>query len=188
MSHGKLCKEHGCIYEWPSGREPRLTPKWVSDPLQQRELRPIASNRTIIKFYHSFILDIAFAGSVCFFGSSKCEGATGNCSEDVAGNCNGDGIPVWPEDFTENLEIVETAAPAEISHDLDPERPLKVASRKHSIFTHFPKDQKLRGLQANQDYEGSLQKEKWKFSIFGAEKFGDLITADHKVLNKGAES
>ena len=25
LSLGKLCKEHGYTYEWPSGREPRLT-------------------------------------------------------------------------------------------------------------------------------------------------------------------
>ena len=51
------------------------------------------------------------------------EGATGNCSEGVPGNCNMDGIPEWPEDFAQNLEIAEVFAPAEISHDSDPERP-----------------------------------------------------------------
>ena len=29
--------------------------------------------------------------------------------------------------------------PAHISHDSDPQRPVKVAPRKHSIETHFPK-------------------------------------------------
>ena len=38
------------------------------------------------------------------------------------------------EDFTENLEIAEVLAPAEISHDSDPERLVKVASlRKTKI-------------------------------------------------------
>ena len=27
LSHGKLCKDHGCSYEWVSGQEPRLTKK-----------------------------------------------------------------------------------------------------------------------------------------------------------------
>ena len=58
----------------------------------------------------------------------------------ATGNCNRDGIPECLEDFTENLEIADMHAPAGISHDSDPERPRKVASRKHSIFTHFPKD------------------------------------------------
>ena len=50
------------------------------------------------------------------------------------GNCNREGIPEWLEDFTENLETAEVLAPAEISHDSDPERLVKVASpRKTQI-------------------------------------------------------
>ena len=33
------------------------------------------------------------------------EGTRGKCSEEVAGNCNREGIPKWLEDFTEILEI-----------------------------------------------------------------------------------
>ena len=79
FSLGNLCKEHGCIYGWPSGRESRLTKKWESDPLQNRELRPIGSSRTIIKFYHSFVFDITPAGSIHFFGSSKYAKKRGSC-------------------------------------------------------------------------------------------------------------
>ena len=50
----------------------------------------------------------------------------GNCSKEVAENCS-TGIAEWLEDFTENLGIVETLAAAEIFHDPDPERPIKVA-------------------------------------------------------------
>ena len=49
----------------------------------------------------------------------------------------------WLEDLTENLEIAEVPAPAEISHHSDPERPINEASRKHSIFIQFPKDLNL---------------------------------------------
>ena len=55
-------------------------------------------------------------------------------SKGVAGNCNGEGIPEWLEDFTVDLEIAEVPAPGDISHDSDPERPVKVASRERSIF------------------------------------------------------
>ena len=44
------------------------------------------------------------------------------------------------EDFTENLEIAEVLAPAEISHDSDRERLVKL---------HHSERPKLRGLQAN---------------------------------------
>ena len=135
LYRGKL-KEHGCTYEWPCDLEPRLTKKREANPLQNRELRPICSSRTIIKLYHNFFLDIAIAGSIS--NTRNHEEATENCSKGVAGNCNGRGIPDWLEDFTENLEIAEELAPADISHDSDPECPFKVTSRKDSIFTHFP--------------------------------------------------
>ena len=51
-------------------------------------------------------------------------------------------LPEWLEEFTDNLEDTETPVPAHVSQDSDSERPAKVASkiRRHSIFTHFPKD------------------------------------------------
>ena len=49
-------------------------------------------------------------------------------------------LPERLEEFTENLEDTEVLAPAYTSHDSDSERPTKVALRKHSVYTHFPKD------------------------------------------------
>ena len=43
-------------------------------------------------------------------------------------------------------------------------------------------------MLANQNYEGSLQKTHWRKAALRAEKFGDLITTDHKVLNEKGES
>ena len=59
--------------------------------------------------------------------------------------------------------------------------------RKHSVYTHFTKDQncgiclrtKITRVPCRRRNEGSIPR---------AEKFGDLITADHKVLNEGSES
>ena len=97
------------------------------------------------------------------------EEATEDCRKGVTGNCYGEGIPEWLEDFTENLEITEPLAPAEISHDSDSERPKTVASRKRTVFLLTSRKTKLRGLQANQDYESSLQKANWKFSTSSRE-------------------
>ena len=73
LSLGKLCKEHSCTSEWPSGSEPRLTKKKKeSDLVQNRELHPTGISRSIIEFYHNFFLDIAPARSIYFFESSKC--------------------------------------------------------------------------------------------------------------------
>ena len=55
------------------------------------------------------------------------------------------GIPEWLQPFTENLEDLETHVPAHISEreSSDSEGSTKIVtqkSRKHSIYTHFPKD------------------------------------------------
>ena len=109
LSLGKLCKEHGYTNEWPSGREPRLTQN---------------GNQTLCRF-ENFTASSSTSPqqdlSVCLdpANTRSNEGATGNCSEGVAGNCNREGIPEWLEDFTENLEIAEVLASADISHDSD---------------------------------------------------------------------
>ena len=71
--------------------------------------------------------------------------------------------PEWLEEFTDNLEDTEMPVPAHISQDSDSERPTRVVSksRKHRIFTHFPKRPKLRSMLANQNYKGSLQTTHW---------------------------
>ena len=69
------------------------------------------------------------------------------------------------------------------------EHPPKVAtkSRKHSIYAHFPKDRNcdvcLRAKIARVP-----RRRRTGEALARAEKFGDLITADHKVLNEGCES
>ena len=81
-------------------------------------------------------------------------------------------------------------APAQhISRDSDSEHLMKVAtkSKKQSIFTHFPKHQdcdifqrtKITRAPCRRHIGGALPR---------AENFGDLTTAERKVLNEGCES
>ena len=95
----------------------------------------------------------------------------------------------WLEEFTCKLEDTELRASANSSQDSDSERPTKVGSksRKHSIFTHFPKDRNCEVSLRTKMTRAPCRR------LTGeapprAEKFGDLITADHKVLNEGCES
>ena len=85
-------------------------------------------------------------------------------------------LPEWLEECTDSLEDTEVPASAHRSQDSGPERPTKVGSksRKHSIFSHFPKDR---------DCEVRL-----RTKMTRAGEASDMITADHKVLNKGGES
>ena len=95
-------------------------------------------------------------------------------------------IPEWLEDFTENLEIAEVLAPEDVSHDSDWERQ-KMASRKHSISTHFRKDQNGEVCMRTK-ITRALCRRRIGDSVPRAENFGDLITADHKLLRGRCES
>ena len=73
------------------------------------------------------------------------------------------------------------------SHEKPSERRAKVVSGKHSMFTHFPKDRKCDVCLRTKNFKGFLQ-ETYSYSRAQSGKFGDSITADHKVLSEGSES
>ena len=66
-------------------------------------------------------------------------------------------------------------------------RPTKVVPRKHSIYTHFPKDRNCEICKRTNITRAPCRKRTGD-AILRAENFGDLITADHKVLIEGDES
>ena len=59
-----------------------------------------------------------------------------------------------------------------------------VAPRKHSIYTYFPKDQNCEVCKRTEIKRAPCTRRTGE-SVLRAEKFGDLIIADHKVLNEG---
>ena len=92
-------------------------------------------------------------------------------------------------EFTENLEDTEMPAPAHISQDSDSERPAKVVTKstKHRIYTHFPKDRNCEVCLRNKMTRAPCRRRTGEAPP-RAEKFGDLKTTDHKVLNEEGES
>ena len=101
------------------------------------------------------------------------------------------GILDWLQPFTGNLEDLEAHVPAhpcdrEVS-DSEGDLQVETQKRKHSIYAHFSKDgicdiclrTKTTRVPCRRRNEGSIPR---------AEKFGYLMTADHKVLNEGSES
>ena len=102
-------------------------------------------------------------------------------------------IPEWLQEFRENL--VDDRVPerrdshASSSHEpsLEPTPTRNVDLGKHSVYTHFPKDRKCEICQRTK-----ITRAPWRRRIGGAvpraENFGDLITADHKVLGESCES
>ena len=86
-------------------------------------------------------------------------------------------------------EDTEMLVQADVAQDSDSERPTRVASnsRKHSNFTHFPKDR-----NCELSLRTKTTRAPWRRRICEAapqaEKFGDLMTADHNVLDVEGES
>ena len=83
------------------------------------------------------------------------------------------GIPDWLQPFTHNLEDLEAHVLAHSSarENSDSEgdaSKVETQKRKHSLNAYFRKNQKR--------------------SILKSEKYGDLTTAEHKILSEGCES
>ena len=78
-------------------------------------------------------------------------------------------------------------APANTSQDSDSERRTKVAPRKHSSCTHFPKDRNCDICQRTTTTRAPWRKRTGE-AVPRAEHFGDMLTADHKVVSEGGES
>ena len=78
-------------------------------------------------------------------------------------------------------------APAHIPHDSDSERPTKLTSRKHSIYIHFSADRNWEVCLRTKMTRAPSRRRTGE-AVRAAEKFGDLITADHKVVYEGRQS
>ena len=96
-------------------------------------------------------------------------------------------LPEWLQEFRDNVEDTEMLAPAHISQDSDSERLTKVVTRRHSILTHFLKDRNCE-VYLRTKMTRALCRRRTGEAPIRAEKFGDLITADHKVFNEYGDS
>ena len=98
-------------------------------------------------------------------------------------------VPEWLQNFTANLEDLEKHVPAHSSEreNSDSEASTKWLTNQNFgniLFILISKRPKLRRMLQDQDYKDTMQKTPFP----RADKFGDLITADHKVLNEEGES
>ena len=102
-------------------------------------------------------------------------------------------IPEWLQEFRENL--VDDRVPerrdshASSSHEVSLEPTFKRREElgKHSVYTHFPKDRNCEMCQRTKITRASCRKRIGE-AVPRAEKFGNLVTADHKVLSDNCES
>ena len=101
-------------------------------------------------------------------------------------------IPEWQQEFRENLvddEVPEHRdSHASSSHEvsLEPASKRREDLGKHSVYTHFPKDRNCEICQRTKTTRAPCRR-RIGGAVPRAEKFGDLITADHKVLSDNCE-
>ena len=99
----------------------------------------------------------------------------------------------WLQEFRENLvddEIpVHGHSHASSSHEVSSEPTFKRREDlgKHSVYTHFPKDRNCEICKRTKITRAPCRRRNGE-TVPRAEKFGDLITADHKVLGDNCES
>ena len=102
-------------------------------------------------------------------------------------------IPEWLQEFRENLvddEIqVHGCSHASPSHEasLEPTTKRREDFGKHSVDTHFPKDRNCEICKRTKITRAPCRRRNGE-AVPHAENFGDLITADHKVLSDNCES
>ena len=102
-------------------------------------------------------------------------------------------IPEWLQEFRENLvddEIpLQGSSHASFSHEasLEPTTKRPEDLGQHSVYTHFSKDRNCEICKRTKITRAPWRRRIGRF-VLRAEKFGDLITADHKVLSDNCES
>ena len=102
-------------------------------------------------------------------------------------------IPEWLQEFRENL--VDDAIPlrgsshASSSHEasLEPTIKRREDLGKHSVCSHVPKDRNCEICKRTKITRAPCRRRKGE-AVLRAVNFGDLITADHKVLSDNCES
>ena len=95
-------------------------------------------------------------------------------------------IPEWLQEFRENLVDDEIPLQGD-SHAISSHEASLEDLGKHSVYTHFPKDRNCEICQRTKITRAPCRRRNGG-AVPRAENFGDLMTADHKVLSDNCES
>ena len=107
--------------------------------------------------------------------------------------CGDSEIPEWLQEFRENLvddEIpLQGGSHASSSHEdtLEPTFKRRQDLGKHNLHTHFLKDRNFEICKRTKITRAPCRRRNGE-AVPRADNFGDLITADHKVLSDNCES
>ena len=212
MSSRKVCGEHGSANEWAGGQKPHLTrhgkrflcktENFVRVVVPGLPSSSSASSSTASFQQDSSSTSPSPASLRSDDTHDQASGTRGDPSEikkttdkkkgnNQATSSRLRDLPGWSEQFKMISKMTEDSiqvpALANTFHDSDSEHPTKVASRKQSVDTHFPKDRNCKVCKRTK-ITRALRRKRTGEAVLRAEKFDDLITADHKVFNEGGES
>ena len=161
------------------------------------KLRTSCRSRCILQHWYKFVVNIFMAGLVinksCNDKEQSDEHAPGNWGpENQKPNKKKNGsrdsddrlrdLPEWMEDFTDHLEDTETPCPHTFLRTQ-----IRNVQRKwdqnqgNTVFLSLSKRPKLRSMLDNPKLRS--RRRRTGEAVPRALKFGDLITADQKVLN-----
>ena len=107
--------------------------------------------------------------------------------------CDNSEFPEWLQEFRENLvddEIpLQGGSHASSSHEasLEPTTKRREDLGKHNVHTHFPEDRNCEICKRTKITRAPCRRRNGE-AVPRAVNFGDLITADHKVLSDNCES
>ena len=107
--------------------------------------------------------------------------------------CDDSEMPEWLQEFREILvddEIpLQGGSHSSSSHEasLEPTTKRREDLGKHSVYTHFPRDRYCEICKRTKITSAPCRRRNGE-AVLRAENFGDLITADHKVLSDNCES
>ena len=95
----------------------------------------------------------------------------------IQGNLVDDEIPVQGDSHASSSHEVSLEPTFKRREDLG----------KHSVYTHFPQDRNCEICQRTKIRRAWCRRRIGRV-VLRADNFGDMITADHKVLSDGGES
>ena len=212
LSLGKLCEDDGYTNHWTSGQKPHLTKKGKRINCKIANYVPFvvlslstssstssspasstsSSQDTVISTENpakerSEIVSEESRGNPSR-GSAEKENTKKNEDDEELRSELLQDSPEWLQDFKENL-VDKNVQPHQhtpiSSHELPMEPRAKVVPcpGKHSVFSHFPKDRNCDTCLRTKITRASCRRRTGTV-VPKAENFGELFTADYKVLSE----
>ena len=191
---GKLCQDQGYFKHWTSGQKAQLIKKGRRIKCHTANYVPIvvpglltgssisATPTSPTSLPQEAVIPTRHPASTRSESTSGIERLRWDPLRD---------LPEWLQEFTENLVDDSVPAhgdaPASSSRESSSEPRGTVVSGKHSIYSHFPKDRNCDICLKTKITRAPCRKRTGTV-VPRAVNFGDLITADHKVLNEVCES